>query len=270
MTMMLSPELLDRRALALIALVDPFGRPLAGPALLTGDDGFRTVSKSGGRWAILACKGLESHVGSFESAPAAPNLGSVDCTIDIRPADGSLAPRRAVVPLPRDPDPASRGQPDSLFEPVTIALLPSPQCSVPATAAAVRVTVRKRNDGRRVANALVRVASNNGQFTARSVTDAAGEALVIVPDFPMSFTGGGGSVSDGLPAKVTAVADPAVVVLVEDAEVMAALAGAAGQSSGWPDPDALADAFPVPASGAAALQLSTRVVAMTDVEWRAP
>lgn len=269
MTMMLAPDLLDRRALALIALVDPFGRPLVGPALLTGD-GLRTVSKPGGRWAILACKGLESHVGSFESAPAAPNRGSVDCTIDIAPADSGLAARRAVVPLPRDPDPASRGQDGSLFEPVTIALLPSPRCSVPGTSAAVRVTVRKRNDGRRVANALVRVASNNGQFAGRSVTDAAGEALVIVPDFPMSFTGGGGSVSDGLPAKVTAVADPATAVLVEDAQVAAALASAARQSSGWPDPDALADAFAVPASGAAAIRLSTRVVATTDVEWRAP
>jgi hypothetical protein len=151
---------------------------------------------------------------------------------------------------------------------VTIALLPSPRCAIPATSAAVRVTVRKRTDGRRVANALVRVASDNGQFAAQSVTDAAGEALVIVPNFPMSFTGGGGSVADGLPAKVTAVADPATAVLVEDAEVLAALAGASGRASGWADPDALADAFPVPGSGAVAIRLSTRAVATTEVEWR--
>lgn len=267
--MMLSPDLLDRRALALLALVDPFGRPLVGPALLTGD-GLRTVAKSEGRWAVLGCKGLEAHVGSFESAPASPAQGSVACAIDIRPADAGLAPRRAVVPLPRDPDPANRGEDDSLFEPVTIALLPSPRCPIPGTSAAVRVTVRKRNDGRRVANALVRVASNNGQFAAQSVTDAAGEALVIVADFPMSFTGGGGSVSAALPAKVTAVADPASAVLIEDADVSAALAGAATQSSGWPDPDALADAFPVPAAGAVNVQLSTRQVATAEVEWRAP
>lgn len=269
MTMMPSPDLLDRRALALLVLTDPFGRPLAGPARLTGE-GLRAVAKPGGRWAVLACTGLETHVGSFESAPAGPAQGSVACAIDIRPADGGLAPRRAVVPLPRDPDPDHKDEDDSLFAPVTIALLPSPRCPVPGTSAAVRVTVRKRNDGRRVANALVRVASDNGQFAAQSVTDAAGEALVIVPDFPMSFTGGGGSVADGLAAKVTAVADPATAVLVEDAEVLAALSGAAGQSSGWPDPDALAEAFPVPAAGAAAIRLSTRVFATTEVEWRAP
>lgn len=269
MTMMLSPDLLDRRALALIALVDPFGRPLVGPAQLTGN-GLRTAAKPGGRWAVLGCEGLEAHVGAFEAAPASPAQGSVDCVIDIRPADGALAPRSAVVPLPRDPDPDHKDEDDSLFAPVTITLLPSPRCPIPATSAAVRVTVRKRNDGRRVANALVRVASDNGQFAAQSVTDAAGEALVIVSDFPMSFTGGGGSVTDGLPAKVTAVADPAKAVLVEDADVLAALAGASGQGSGWPDPDTLAVTFPVPAAGAAAIRLSTRVVAATEVEWRAP
>lgn len=268
MTMMLSPDLLDRRALALIALVDPFGRPLVGPAQLTGE-GLRTVAKPGGRWAVLACKGLEAHIGAFDAPPAAPAQGSVACAIDIRPADGGLAPRRAVVPLPRDPDPAHKDQADSLFAPVAITLLPSPRCPIPGTSAAVRVTVRKRNDGRRVANALVRVASDNGQFAAQAVTDAAGEALVIVPDFPMTFTGGGGSVVDRLPSKVTAVADPATAVLVDDAAVLAALAGAAGQSSGWADPDALADAFPVPAAGAVAAQLSTRAVATAEVEWRA-
>ena len=269
MTMMLSPDLLDRRTLALIALVDPFGRPLVGPALL-GGDGLRTVAKPGGRWAILAAKGLETHVGAFEAAPATPAQGSVACAIDIRPADGGLAPRRAVVPLPRDPDPAHAEEDDSLFAPVTIALLPSPRCPIPGTSAAVRVTVRKRNDGRRVANALVRVASNGGQFAAQAVTDAAGEALVIVPDFPLSFTGGGGSVSDGLPANVTAIADPASAVLVADGDVTAALAGAASQSTGWADPDALANAFPVPAAGEVDITLSTRRVATAAVEWRAP
>jgi hypothetical protein len=269
MTIMLSPDLLDRRALALIALVDPFGRPLDGPAQLTGE-GLRTVAKPGGRWAVLACKGLEAHVGAFEAAPASPAQGSVACAIDIRPADVGLAPRRAVVPLPRDPDPDHKDEADSLFAPVTIALLPSPRCPIPGTSAAVRVTVRKRNDGRRVANALVRVASDNGQFAAQAVTDAAGEALVIVPDFPMSFTGGGGSVADGLPGKVTAVADPATATLVDDAGVLAALADAGRQTSGWADPDALADAFPVPAAGAVNIRLSTRVVAATEVEWRAP
>jgi len=268
MTMMLTPDLLDRRALALIALVDPFGRPLAGPAFLTGD-GVRTVAKPGGRWAVLAAAGLEGHVGAFDAPPPAPSKGSVACAIDIRPFDRALAPRRAVIALPRDPDPTHKGQADSLFAPVAVTLLPGPTCPVPATAAAVRVTVRKRGDGRRVANALVRVASNNGQFSAQAVSDAAGEALVIVPNFPLAFTGNGGSVADALPAKASAVADPATAVLVADEDILAARARAARQDAGYPDPDALAAAFPAPATGTD-IQLSVRAIATADVEWRAP
>jgi hypothetical protein len=268
MTMMLSPDLLDRRALALIALVDPFGRPLVGPARLTGE-GVRTVAKTGGRWAVLAAAGLELHVGAFDAPPATPAQGSIECAIDVRPLGGVLAPRRAVIPLPRDPDPAHSAQADSVFGPVVVTLLPGPTCPIPATAAAVRFTVRKRGDGRRVANAQVRVASSNGQFGAQSITDAAGEALVIVPEFPLAYTGGGGSVPDALPAKATAVADPDRVVLVADDEVAAARSRAPAQVSDYPDPDALAAAFPAPATGTN-IQLSVRVVATAEVEWRAP
>lgn len=268
MTAMLSPDLLDRRALALLQLVDPFGRPLTTPALLSGA-GLRSVAKPGGRWAVLSATGLESHVDKFEAAPGTPAKGAVKYALDIKPFDGGLAPRRAVLPLPRDGNPTHGDQPDSLFQPATVQLLPSPTCPVPATSAAVRVTVRKRGDGRRVANALVRVASNNGQFSAQSVTDAAGEALVIVPSFPLAFTGSGGSVADGLPAKATAVADPDEAVLVADTDVIAARAVARGQAGGFADPDALAAAFAVPASGTS-VRLSVREIATAEVEWRAP
>lgn len=268
MTIMLSPDLLDRRALALLALVDPLGRPLIGPARITGD-GVRTAAKPGGRWALLAAAGLESHIGAFAAAPSTPAKGAIKSAIDIRPYSGALAPRRAVVPLPRDPDPAHKDHADSLFAPIPIALLPSPTCPIPPTAAAVRVTVRKHGDGRRVANALVRVASNNGQFTALSVTDAAGEALVIVPNFPLAFTGSGGSVADFLPGKATAVADPDKAVLVTEDAIATARAKAALQDRDYPDPDALAAAFPAPAGGTN-VQLSVRVVAVAEVEWLAP
>jgi hypothetical protein len=268
MTMMLSPDLLDRRALALVALVDPFGRALTGPARLTGE-GLRTVAKPGGRWALLAAAGLEAHVGTFDAAPTTPARGSIACTIDIKPFDRALAPRRAVVPLPRDPDPAHKSQAGSLFQPIVVTLYPGSTMPIPPTSAGVRVTVRKRGDGRRVANALVRVRSNNGQFSAQAVSDATGEALVIVPNFPLAFTGNGGSVADTLPAKATAVADPDKAVLVADQDLAAARARAALADGNFPDPDALAAAFPAPASGTN-VQLSVRAIATADVEWRAP
>jgi hypothetical protein len=56
---------------------------------------------------------------------------------------------------------------------------------------------------------------------------------------------------------------------VADADIPAARARAAGQDSGYPDPDALAAAFPAPVSGTD-IQLSVRAIAAADVEWRAP
>lgn len=265
---MLHPDLLERRALALLALIDPFGRPVPGPVRLSGP-GLRTVAKSGGRHAIISASGFADYEAAFAAPPAAPAVGQIDVRIDILPADGTLAPRSVTLKLPRDPDPANAATTDSLFAPVPVMLLPSPQCPVPATAAAVRVTVRKKTDGRRVAGALVRVASSGGAFKAMAMTDAVGEALVIVPQFPLSHTGGGGAISSELDATATVVADPAAIRLVADADIAAARAAARTAADPFPDPDALDKALPVPADGTA-FKLSTRADAVLTLEWKNP
>ena len=66
---MLNPDLLDRRALALVELRDPFGRRLPSPARIEGD-GLRVVAKGGGRFAIVAAAGFASHESAFFAAPA--------------------------------------------------------------------------------------------------------------------------------------------------------------------------------------------------------
>lgn len=266
--MMLSPDLLDRRALALVELRDPWGRPLISPARLSGE-GLRVVAKGGGRFAIVAAAGFAAHESTFAAAPQAPAIGSVGLRLDIAPADSAFAPRSAVLKLPRDPDPDHGGQPGSVFQAVAIALLPAPQSPIPATAAGVRVTVRKKGDGRRVAGALVRVASADGKFKAHAVTDAAGEALVVLAQFPPSHTGGGGQIADSLEATATVVADPAKIALLSDAEVMPARDVARGQFAGFTDPDALDAALPDPGNGKT-LRLSTRVVATLELEWTNP
>jgi hypothetical protein len=261
MIAMLAPDLLDRRALGLLELVDIFGAPLRGFASVTGE-GLRIYRKEGGRFAILAAAGLETHERAFDAVPGTPALRSKRFNVDIRPDDRRFAPRRAEIRLPRDPDPANRGNATSLFSPMAIELLPAPNCPVPANAASVRVTVR--SGGLRVEGALVRVASENGQFSGRAVTDAAGEALVIVPHFPMSFTGNNASVSAELAGSVSVVADPDNVVLRSDAEL-----GAAGaQPLPHPvDPDVLT-AMPVPAG--VPVTLSARATRNAVVEWAAP
>ena len=58
MTAMRSPELLDRRSLALLRLVDVYGRAIAGPVRLIGE-GISYVRKNDGTIAILSVSGLD-------------------------------------------------------------------------------------------------------------------------------------------------------------------------------------------------------------------
>ena len=268
MMTMLSPDLLDRRALALLELRDPLGRVPDGSARITGS-GLRIYPKGGGRYAVLGAAGFDEYTQNFQ-APTVPAVASIVVPLDICVQGSALLPRRHALKLPRNPDPASRGNTTSLFDAVTIAILPAPGYPVPMTSAAVRVVVRKRGDGRRVANALVRVDSDTGSFKAVGMTDASGEALIIIPFFPPSFPGPQARMQNFLPAKASVVADPARVILVSDDGILAAQAAAVQQHGNYPDPDAMAAAFPPPAAAArVALRLSTRTVAAVALEWRA-
>lgn len=265
---MLHSDLLERRALALLTLIDVFGRPVLGQVHLSGP-GLRIVAKGSGRHAVISAAGFSDYESAFAAPPATPAIGSKSFRIDLRPADSGLAPRSVTIKLPRDPDPAKAATAGSLFAPVPVVLLPAPQCPVPASAAALRVTVRKKNDGRRVAGALVRVSSAGGTFKARAVTDAAGEALVIVPHFPLSHTGPGGQIDSALDAKATVVADPDAVRLIADGAVAAERRAALAASGGFLDPDALEQALPAPGGGTNC-KLSTRMIATLNLEWKNP
>ncbi len=258
---MLAPDLLDRRALGVIAFVDTFGRPLRGRARLASE-GVRTYRKDGGHYVVLGAPGLEAHEGAFSLPPAAPAVGSRRYRISVRSDDRGVAPRSFELRLPRDADPQNRETVDSLFRPVVVEMLPTPDCPIPPTAAAVRVTVRAQGDGRRVGRALVRLTSDNGLFAARALTDPRGEALLILPQFPMTFTGPDASTTDVLAATVSVVADPADVELRGENEPTDTPPVAAA----YPDPDMLAAIAP-PAG--TAVQLSRRRVASAFLEWTA-
>lgn len=264
---MLSPDLLDRRALALIELVDHTGRPVLAPAQMSGE-AMQFYAKGGGRYALLGAAGFEAHAAAFAAQPVSPAAGSKTMTIDIGITAPILMSRRFELKLPRSADPDDRDKPDSLFQPLRIAIHPSTGAPVPATAAAVRVSVAHKTNKKLVGNALVRVKSANGKFTGTGVTDISGEALVIIPYFPISFTTGGATVEDSLAATVTAVADPASVVLTDPADVSAILMQP-GAPSSLVDPDKIAAQFAAPAGGTA-IRLSTRKLETVKVEWSPP
>ena len=263
---MLAPDLLDRRALALIRLVDVYGRPLAGPARIEGE-GLRTVAKGEGAFAILAAAGLEAHESAFEAPPVGPAVGSRHVQLDVTPADPAAAPRGFDLRLPRDPDPAHALQPASLFQAEPVEMLPSARARLAGSACAVRVAVTRKDDGRLVENALVRARSDDGLFAARAVTDARGEACLIFPVLPLAFTGAGANVQPDLPARVVVHAGAPSARFHAPSEVQAAVAAAAARTAGHADPDALAAAFSADFQSGTPVQLAAGRERSLNIEW---
>jgi hypothetical protein len=251
--MMLTPDLLDRRALAELALTDGFGRPLRGAVTVTGT-GVRVVGKSEGRIAILAAAGFEAYAASFAAPPMVPAVGSQSLTLDLTPADPLLLPRRLVLKLPRDPDPAASS--GSLFQSVSVPLSASPRVGMTGTACILRASVHRASDGAFVENALVRVQSADGAFAAWALTDAAGEAALVLPALPVSFAGAGGTTSATISGAVIVHADPASVRFANPSSLVAARLAAAVRLQGHADPDAIIAAHGADFSGGVSVPLA--------------
>lgn len=206
---MLSPDLLDRRALAWIRLVDVAGRPVLQRVLVHGD-GIASVRKPDGSIAIIAASGFENYCSSF-LVPSSPAPGSKHFPIDIDPVGSEFSPRRFDLPLPRDPDPAKANDPSSLFQAIEIEMLSGRGARLTGSACALRVTIRRKSDSMLVQNALVRAQTEDQQFRARALTDAKGEATLVFPSLPLSIAGAGANVSASIPARVVVSVDQASV-----------------------------------------------------------
>ncbi|TGX53683.1 hypothetical protein E5A73_12770 [Sphingomonas gei] len=266
MTMMLAPDLLDRRGLALLAFVDGYGRAVDGPVQVRGD-GVQVVPKGGGRYALTAATGFETYASTFDSAPAhAATPVQLDCT----PASRAYLPRRFKLQLPRDADPAHLNQAGSLFQPVAIELLAAATAKPTGSAVLLRVSVKRSGDGRAVEHALVRAQTDNGLFAARALTDARGEAVLLFPVLPLSFAGAGATVDREIAARVIVDADPAVALFHSPAEVSAAARDAAMRTTGHPDPDALAAALPANFPSGTALRIAAGRQLSLALTWTAP
>lgn len=259
MIAMLAPDLLDRRALALLRLVDVAGRPVLGPVRIEGD-GIRTVAKGDGRFALLEAEGFEAYTASFDPiAPAATKT----IRLDLTPSAPDVAPRSFGLRLPRSPD---AGAPSSLFEAQPVEMLPSTLAARSGSACTIRVSVRRGDDGRVVEGALVRARSADGAFTARAVTDARGETCLLFPFLPLSFPGA--TISAGQPVRLVVDVDPGAARFHVPAAAGAAAEAAALRTSGHIDPDSLAAAAPAPdfAAGAEA-SLSAGRESAVSLEW---
>jgi hypothetical protein len=203
-------DLLDRRALALLRLVDVYGRTVTAPVGIRGD-GVTSVRKNDGTIAILTAGGLEAYSASFV-APSSPAVASRHVLLDLEPASAEISARRFDLTLPRNADPAKSDQPGSVFRSVDVEMLPGQGARLVGGACALRVTVSRKSDKKLVQNALVRASSEDTHFTARGVTGARGEATLIFPGLPIAFPGAGANLQPDLVVRVALTVDTGSVV----------------------------------------------------------
>ena len=249
-------DLLDRRVLALLTFTDVLGASVLSPVSVAAG-GVRLFAKRPGALVIAEAPGFEVYSAAFDPIPAAPAVGSVTLQLDIRPADPALAARRVRVALPRDPDPARSDQPDSLFQPIEVALLPTPLAELAGLTAALSVTVRRADDNRRIEGALVRLRPEGGRPEARAMTDAAGDALLLVPGVPLASPGAGAVVRHDITADLDAVVDPLLARFHRDQDLAEARDAAGRRTRDFIDPDDVATRL----SGAATSPQVVRVAA---------
>lgn len=237
MSAALSFDYLDRRVLAAFVFVDPLGRRVLTPVNVGAvEAGVVLFRKRPGEYVVMAAPKLANHVAIFDAPPATPAIGKAPITLDIRPADPALGARRFTLKLPRDPDPSKADTPDSLFQPAAIPLLASPGGGLVALAAALRVTVSRSDDNRLIECALVRVRPI-GMPEAWGLTDAAGEALVLVPGVPLASPGPGATVVADIGGECDVIVDPALALFHAAADIGPARRSAALRTTGFIDPD---------------------------------
>ncbi len=182
-------EVIDRRILGAIRFVDiSTGAAIARPLRLTSDK-LSFVLNRRGDYAITRAEhpDLLKHIDSFRDIPAEP-AAAVTFGAEVKDPAGEYLPRAFTVKLPRDPNPEHAANADSLFRPVEIALLSSPNRGIAANWCAVRASVENDATDAPVARAGVRVRWGDPQKELLGMTDEQGESLIAIAGLPFHTT----------------------------------------------------------------------------------
>lgn len=262
-------EFLDRRALASIGFVDAVGRPVLTPVRVTAP-GVRLLVKRPGELVVLDAPSLGTHTAAFDAPPPLPAVGSTTVQLDLVPADPALEARRYGLVLPRDPDPANAANASSLFRPVEIVLPPAPSGTLTGLVAGLRVNVTRADYGRAIEGALVRLRPEGGRPQTLALTDAAGDALLLVPGVPLSSPGMGGVVLADIGAELDAVIDPGLVRFHAAEDLMAGRADAAARTTGLIDPEDIEARLGAAAIGTQTLRIAAGQSRNASIAWTLP
>jgi hypothetical protein len=238
-------EVLDSRVLAAVRFIDATVRtPLAMPLAVRGAEGVRWLRNRAGLQVLVAAPGFATYAETFRGP--LPSPAPVPLTSTVHDPSGTYLPRRFVVRIPRDADPADAGLPGSLFQPVAVELFPAPAAALGAGWARVRVSVKRAGTDEGLPFAYVRIRrAASGALLARGLADARGEALVAIPGIPVTSW-------SAAPGPVTVSRVPAQLTVYFDRDAFRADQGL------YPNPDALEeDLATLPSSSDIALELAS-------------
>ena len=191
-------ENVDRRCLGALRMIDRVtGNELNRPVRVTAP-GLRFFLNRSFLQVISQAKGLEAHLGVFETPPDEPDALTREFTLSIEDPSGEYLPRSASIDLPLV---AAPGEENSLFTPIDINLFVAPAAHASPNWSIIRASIYNLDDMEAedpVAGALLRVLDANGQLLMSGVSDQRGEAAVIIPGIPIT-TFSTGTEPDGDP-----------------------------------------------------------------------
>ena len=257
-------EMVDRRVFAALRFVDSAGRDINSPVAITAVPPIRVFRNRSGLAIVASAAGLSADESMFD-APST-SVGSLAYQLSLRPFDRGLAPRSFVLSLPRDPQAANSSAPNSLFRPIDVELLASTDSVPSGQAAAVRVTVARADDQRRVAGALVRIETTNDGRSARGVTNQAGEALLLIYGLPLSAAGAGATVVSDHAANLDMIVDPMLVSFHDET----AFRVNRSDMSPLIDPDDIETRLAANATAPQPIRIAAGKTSMMTLDWSPP
>ncbi len=262
-------DYLDRRILSAVLLTDPLGRPISESFHVSSDEA-DVWQKKPGELIVRSAPTLAGHDRAFETVPTSPPLASQRINVDVRALSKAYLSRRFSLRLPLDPDPANKANDNSLFKHQQIVMPPSPSTPVTGGAAALLVRVVRTTDGHAIEGAVVRVRPSGALPEVTSMTNAIGEAMLIIPAVPLSSAGAGATVTSDYAAMADAVIDPDLVRFHSADGHFLALKEANDQVRDFIDPDDVAARLSGSATAEQSVQLASGKTRSTLIEWTPP
>ena len=266
--MSMSFDLLDRRVLAGFRIVDPLGRAISEAATVVVP-GAKLLAKQPGHWVVLQADALPGHDRAFLAAPSTPSVGSQSLAIEIKSHSTRFLSRSATLRLPRDPNPANRDNANSLFRWANIALPFASAGAASSGVAMASIQVTRDTDNHRIEGAVVRLRAT-GLPEQIGMTNAQGEAHLMIPSVPLAISGGGASVTANLAAQCDAIVDPALVRFHAPDALLAAKQAATARSSGFLDPDDLVTRLAASATAPVNLSIASGTSRAASIAWSPP